>query len=129
MLYKIMHLAQVFFLILNNEPLFDPNDEEAWTNGPVIKKVRISKTEVFNFTKKMLLKDEKIIKFIDKIYEFFKDSDSEDLYEITHWDPAYNEVDEKKRKIPFSDQKMDVTKHLDLYKKEFKLAIEYFKNM
>ncbi|WP_342262368.1 MULTISPECIES: Panacea domain-containing protein [unclassified Spiroplasma] len=129
MLHKLLHLAQVFHLLIKNKPLFSVNEEVAYNNGPVIISIRKqhNKPLIFN-TKSEINLSKEIKSFIDNIYLFFEDANPDELFEITHYDQCWKEAFQKSEKN-IDDGKMDVRNYIDFYKKEYKIAIDHFSEL
>ncbi|WP_342263915.1 hypothetical protein [Spiroplasma endosymbiont of Clivina fossor] len=129
MLHNLLHLSQVFHLLIKNKPLFSVNEEVAYNSGPVIRSIRKqhNRSLIFN-TKSEINLSKEIKSFIDNIYLFFEDADLDELFEIAHYDQCWKETFQKSEKNINGD-KMDVRDYINFYKKEYKIAIDHFSEL
>lgn len=110
--YKTMYLANIFHKLIFDNFLVPTSDFEAWTNGPVNVVARNQ-----SIIKPIKLKPQSV-DFLDKINDYFSEFEPEELYTITHWDPAF--------KNAAKNEVMKTENYFDIYRVEFKDSLDDF---
>lgn len=119
-LNKYLFLAQVVYLAKYERLLFE-DSFKAYANGPVIEEIMSSYPRLTCKDEINLPKD--ITTFLDKIYLSLENATYEELIEITHEDPEWSNL----KNETFNAPTMNITKHLEEYKKKYKGLIEALK--
>jgi uncharacterized phage-associated protein len=118
-LNKYLFLAQVVHLAKYECKLF--NDSFlAYDNGPVIESIMNSYKKLSGNNGNLNAKQKD---FLDKIYLSLENASYEELIEITHEDPEWQNLSDKTFNAPI----MELEKNINEYKKRYKGLIEALK--
>lgn len=113
-LNKYLHISQLLYFTRYGKKLFS-DDLLAYHNGAVVRDV-LNNYSLWYFKREPANIDNPSVReFLDKIYEAFKNASIEDLIEISHEDPAWQENREK----IYSNAKLNLNKHRKEYKKQY----------
>ncbi len=117
---KYLFLAQVVHLAKYNSKLFS-DDFVAYDNGPVVETIMNSYGRLVGNNDKNIAEIEKT--FLDKIYLSLENATYEELIEITHEDPEWQNLSKDTYNAPV----MNLEKNIEEYKKRYKGLIEALK--
>lgn len=116
-----MFLTQVLYLAVYDKKLFK-DDFKTYENGPVIEEILKSYGLIVNQNNKIKINDcDKL--FLDKVYMSLENATFEDLIEITHEDPTWQQLSNNTYNAPI----MNIEDNIDEYKKRYKGLIEALK--
>lgn len=125
-LNKILHLANNIYIAKTGQPLIE-DAFYAYDNGGVLPDIQESYAYLLGTNNKaefFVDSEEKV--FLKKVFNMLKDAPLEDLIEIDHEDPAWQE----KHNFYFKDdQIMDSMKYVDDYKDRYEAAVFYLDRM
>lgn len=118
---KYLFLTQVLYLAVYDKRLFK-DDFKAYENGPVIEDILKSYGLILNQNNEIKINDcDK--QFLDKVYMSLENATFEDLIEITHEDPTWQQLSNNTYNAPI----MNIEDNIDEYKKRYKGLIEALK--
>jgi hypothetical protein len=109
---EIMYLANIFHKLIFDDFIVPTSDFEAWTNGPINNVFR-EKNNLESTSLSYQIKE-----FLNKIENYFSEFKPEELYTITHWDPAFIDAEES--------CVMKTENYVETYKNEFKNSVRDF---
>ena len=120
-LNKYLFLSQVVYLAKYEKKLISENFV-AYVNGPVIKEI-ITEYPIISTRNEMVILEEDIRFFLDKIYDALINASYEELIEITHEDPEWIRLCNDTFNAPI----MNLEKNIDEYKQRYKRLISALK--
>ncbi len=120
-LNKFLHLAQNIYIAKHGIPLFD-GTLYAYDNGAVSKNVLENYSKLIKTTHEKPVFDEYTTKYLDLIYDIFKEASLDELIEMSHED---NEWQEKVGHYRLEDEKMDSMSRVKEYEKQYADIVEY----
>lgn len=113
-LNKYLHIAQLLYFTKFEKKLFQ-DELYAYHNGAVVKTVLSDFSRLCQENKNNIYIDQESKNFLDKVYICLENAEIEDLIEISHEDPAWEEQEDK----IYSNAKLNLKKHLRTYKKQY----------
>ena len=126
-LNKILHMAQNIYIGRTGEKLIDA-DFYAYDNGGVIPDIQENYAFLIGtYDIETYIVDEMTQQFLHKVFVMLKDAPIEELIEIDHEDPAWEEKHMYHNRK--EDQRMDSLAYADDYKDKYEAANFYIDRM
>lgn len=120
-LNKYLHLAQNIYIAKYGKPLFKTTFY-AYDNGVVSKEVQENYQKLLKTAQPSNIQDSKTAHFLDMIYDIFGEASIDELIELSHEDPEWQE---KHGHYRLEDERMDSMAHASEYKKQYADIVEY----
>ena len=115
-LNKFLHLAQNIYYAKTGHPLMNTTFY-AYDNGAVIPEIQERYSVLIHRTPYHVKFDNETTDFLDRFYQAFKNADVDELIELSHED---SEWEDKHIYFDKRSQRMDIEKHLEEYRKQYK---------